>query len=82
MNGLDYAILLITILGIAGYGAWHTRGRHTFKTYLKGSGDTPWFVIGISVMATQASAVTFLSTPGQGYQGGSSHTYPMAGEKY
>lgn len=70
MNGLDYAILLITILGIAGYGAWHTRGRHTFKTYLKGSGDTPWFVIGISVMATQASAVTFLSTPGQGYQGG------------
>ena len=70
MNGLDYTILLITILGIAAYGTWHTRGRHTFKTYLKGSGDTHWFVIGISVMATQASAVTFLSTPGQGYQGG------------
>ena len=70
MNGLDYAILLITVLGIAAYGAWHTRGRHTFKTYLKGSGDTPWLVIGISVMATQASAVTFLSTPGQGYLGG------------
>lgn len=70
MNGLDYAILLITVLGIAAYGAWHTRGRHTFKTYLKGSGDTPWLVIGISVMATQASAVTFLSTPGQGYIGG------------
>jgi Na+/proline symporter len=70
VNGLDYAILLITILGISAYGAWHTRGRHTFKTYLKGSGDTPWFIIGISVMATQASAVTFLSTPGQGYQGG------------
>jgi len=70
VNGLDYVILLVTILGIAAYGAWHTRGRHTYKTYLKGSGDTPWFVIGISVMATQASAVTFLSTPGQGYQGG------------
>lgn len=70
VNGLDYAILLITILGIAGYGVWHTRGKHTATTYLKGSGDTPWFVIGISVMATQASAVTFLSTPGQGYQGG------------
>ncbi len=70
MNGLDYAILLITVVGIAAYGTWQTRGRHTFKTFLKGSGDTPWFVIGISVMATQASAVTFLSTPGQGYQGG------------
>ncbi len=70
MNGLDYAILLITVLGIAAYGTWQTRGRHTFKTFLKGSGDTPWLVIGISVMATQASAVTFLSTPGQGYLGG------------
>ncbi len=70
MNGLDYAILLITILGIAAYGTWHTRQRHTFKTFLKGSGDTHWFVIGLSVMATQASAVTFLSTPGQGFQSG------------
>ncbi len=70
MNGLDYVVLFVTVLGIAAYGTWHTRGRHTFKTFLKGSGDTPWFVIGISVMATQASAVTFLSTPGQGYQGG------------
>lgn len=70
MNGLDYAILLITVLGIAAFGTWQTRGRHTFKTFLKGSGNTPWFVIGISVMATQASAVTFLSTPGQGYVGG------------
>jgi Na+/proline symporter len=70
VNGLDYVILLATILGIAAYGTWHTRGKHTFKTYLKGSGDTHWFVIGISVMATQASAVTFLSTPGQGYVGG------------
>lgn len=70
MNGLDYVILFATILGIAAYGTWHTRGRHTLKTYLKGSGDTHWFVIGLSVMATQASAVTFLSTPGQGFQGG------------
>ena len=70
MNGLDYVILLATILGIAVYGTWHTRGRRTLKAFLKGSGDTHWFVIGLSVMATQASAVTFLSTPGQGFQGG------------
>ena len=42
MNGLDYAILLITVLGIAASGAWHTRGRHTFKTYLpSGMESTP-----------------------------------------
>ena len=42
----------------------------TLNSYLKGAGDTRWLVIGLSVMATQASAVTFLSTPGQGFQGG------------
>ncbi len=70
MNLLDYAVLLITILGIAFYGTWITRGRRTLKTYLKGAGDTHWLTIGLSVMATQASAVTFLSTPGQGFQDG------------
>ena len=70
MNALDWVVLLGTMLGIAGYGIWRTRGRRSLKTYLKGAGDTRWFVIGLSVMATQASAVTFLSTPGQGFQGG------------
>jgi Na+/proline symporter len=70
VNALDYAVLFLTILGIAAYGTWRTRGRRNFKTYLKGGGDTRWLVIGISVMATQASAVTFLSTPGQGFQSG------------
>jgi Na+/proline symporter len=70
MNALDWVVLLGTILGIAGYGIWSSRGRHDTRTYLKGAGDTRWFVIGLSVMATQASAVTFLSTPGQGFQGG------------
>lgn len=70
MNGLDYAILLITILGIAGYGMWRTRGGQNLRGYLRGSGETRWFAIGLSVMATQASAVTFLSTPGQGFESG------------
>ncbi len=70
MNGLDYAVLLAAILGIAGYGAWHTRHRGDMAAYWKGVGKTRWTVIGISVMATQASAITFLSTPGQGYDGG------------
>jgi SSS family solute:Na+ symporter len=70
MNSLDYVVLLGTMLGIAGYGAWQTRGRRSLDTYLKGTGQTRWLVIGLSVMATQASAITFLSTPGQGYESG------------
>ncbi len=70
MNGLDYLVLIAAILGTAAYGVWRTRGRTSLHGYLKGRGDTSWLVIGLSVMATQASAVTFLSTPGQGYQGG------------
>lgn len=70
MNLLDYIVLLGTMLGIAAYGVWRTRGRRDLNTYLKGDGDTRWPVIGLSVMATQASAITFLSTPGQGYESG------------
>src|SRR4051812_38406716 len=58
------------MLGIAAYGVWRTRGRRDLSAYLKGKGDTRWLVIGLSVMATQASAITFLSTPGQGYESG------------
>ena len=70
MNPLDYVVLIGTIVGIAAYGSWRTRGRRNLEGYLKGDGRTRWFAIGLSVMATQASAVTFLSLPGQGYQGG------------
>ncbi len=70
MNGLDYAVLLATLLGIAAYGTWRTRGRTDLGSYLQGAGKTPWIIIGLSVMATQASAITFLSTPGQGYADG------------
>jgi SSS family solute:Na+ symporter len=70
VNALDYAILLTTLLGIAGYGIWMTRDRRTLSTYLRGEGRSSWLTIGLSVMATQASAITFLSTPGQGYASG------------
>jgi Na+/proline symporter len=70
VNALDYAILVAALFGIAAYGTWRTRGRRDLRTYLQGSGSTPWIVIGLSVMATQASAITFLSTPGQGYEDG------------
>ena len=69
MNGLDYLVLLGVLVGIAAYGMWATRGRGDLRSYLKG-GNTHWLTIGLSVMATQASAITFLSTPGQGYESG------------
>jgi Na+/proline symporter len=70
VNALDYLILVVALLGIAAYGIWRTRGKSDLNTYLKGAGQTRWLTIGLSVMATQASAVTFLSTPGQGYESG------------
>ncbi len=70
MSALDWVVLLVSIIGIAAYGMWSARGKRSTQSYLRGAGDTRWFVIGLSVMATQASAVTFLSTPGQGFQGG------------
>jgi len=70
MNWLDFVVLIGSIVGIAVYGMWQTRNKRDLNSYLKGSGKTPWFTIGLSVMATQASAVTFLSTPGQGYLDG------------
>src|SRR5277367_226009 len=70
MNALDFVVLIGSMLGIAGYGIWRTRGKRDLNSYLKGDGKKAWFAIGLSVMATQASAITFLSTPGQGYLGG------------
>jgi solute:Na+ symporter, SSS family len=70
MNLLDWIVLLGTMVGIAAYGAWHTRHTDHLDTYLKGSKTTRWGTIGISVMATQASAITFLSIPGQGFESG------------
>ncbi len=70
MTWIDYIVLLGTMVTIAVYGAWKTRHTRGLSTYLKGSQTTGWGTIGLSVMATQASAITFLSTPGQGYESG------------
>lgn len=70
MSPLDYVVLLGTMLGIALYGVWRTRRNASLNTYLRGDERTGWLTIGLSVMATQASAITFLSTPGQAYESG------------
>ncbi len=70
MNALDWLVLLGTMLGIAALGLWQTRGRKSLDAYLKSGHRLGWGTIGLSVMATQASAITFLSTPGQAYESG------------
>ena len=67
MHHNDWAILIFTILFIVIYGAYKTRDNKNIQSFLKGNNSSNWFTIGISVMATQASAITFLSTPGQAY---------------
>ena len=70
MNIADWVIFLGTLGGIAAYGSWRTHQIRSLNTYLKGRRSTGWGTIGLSVMATQASAVTFLSIPGQGFESG------------
>ncbi len=69
MENIDWVILIGTLLFIVGYGSWKTRGRQSIKEYIRG-GENKWWTIGLSVMATQASAITFLSTPGQAFHSG------------
>lgn len=70
MSSIDWIVLLGTLLFIVIYGAWKTRGSQNLESYLKGDNEDKWWGIGISIMATQASAITFLSTPGQAYTDG------------
>lgn len=70
MNFLDWLVLFCTILFIVLYGTWRTRGNKNIESYLKGDNSMKWWMMGVSIMATQASAITFLSTPGQAIEDG------------
>jgi SSS family transporter len=70
MQLFDWIVLVVTLLFIVIYGVWKTKGSKNVEDYILGSNETPWHTVGLSVMATQASAITFLSTPGQAYHDG------------
>ena len=70
MSTLDWAVLVGTIAFIVVYGAWKTRGASDMASYFRGDYSLRWPTIGLSIMATQASAITFLSTPGQAFEDG------------
>jgi SSS family transporter len=70
MSTIDWLVMTSTLAAIVIYGVMKTRSVDNVKSYLMGDRDLKWWTIGLSVMATQASAITFLSTPGQAYESG------------
>ncbi|MBS1488434.1 MAG: sodium:solute symporter [Bacteroidetes bacterium] len=69
MTTLDWLVLFGTLAAIVAYGTWKSRGTKSMETFIKGD-QQRWWMVGLSIMATQASAVTFLSTTGQGMEDG------------
>ncbi len=70
MSVVDWIVMSVTMVAIIGYGIWRTKGSENIEEFLLGGNEAKWWTIGLSVMATQASAITFLSTPGLAYQTG------------
>ncbi|MEQ8623874.1 MAG: sodium:solute symporter [Vicingaceae bacterium] len=70
LGWIDWSVLLGTLFFIVAFGVWKTKGSKNIEGYLLGGKESNWWTIGLSVMATQASAITFLSTPGQAYMEG------------
>jgi Na+/proline symporter len=70
LHAVDWIILSVTLIFIVAYGTYVTRKNDNVTDYIKGGSDSKWWTIGLSVMATQASAITFLSTPGQAFHSG------------
>lgn len=70
MQLIDWIVLITTLAFIIIYGIYRTRGRRNVQDYIRGGNEAKWWTVGLSVMATQASAITFLSTPGQAFHSG------------
>ena len=70
MEIIDWVILTATLIFIVAYGIYQTRKNSGVEDYIRGGNTSKWWTVGLSVMATQASAITFLSTTGQGFYSG------------
>lgn len=70
MSTLDWVVLVLTLLAIVSYGVWKSIGTRNIDGFLLADKQLPWYHVGLSVMATQASAITFISAPGQAYSDG------------
>jgi len=70
MKPIDWIVMFAWLVAIVGYGLYRGRGSNTVDRYLLAGKSMPWYAMGLSIMATQASAVTFISTTGQSYTDG------------
>ncbi|AZB26958.1 sodium:solute symporter [Chryseobacterium bernardetii] len=70
MSSIDWTVLIITLVAVVVYGVFIGRGQKSNESYLKADNKMPWYIVLIGIMATQASAITFLSAPGQAYTDG------------
>ncbi|MFN0104762.1 MAG: sodium:solute symporter [Bryobacteraceae bacterium] len=70
MRALDWAVMILSVVVVVFYGLWKARGSDTTDKYLRAGKTMPWYAMALSIMATQASAITFISTTGQGYVDG------------
>ena len=70
MTPLDWIVMIATVIAIPSFGLWRGRGSKTVNQYLLAGKTMPWYAMGLSIMATQASAITFIATTGQAYVDG------------
>lgn len=70
MSTIDWTVLIFTLVAVVVYGVFIGRGQKSNESYLKADNKMPWYIVLIGIMATQASAITFLSAPGQAYTDG------------
>src|SRR3954452_2870631 len=70
MRTLDWVVLIVSLVFVMAYGMWRGRGSDTTHKYLLAGRTMPWYAMALSIMATQASAITFISTTGQAYVDG------------
>ena len=70
MSSIDWIVLIVTLLTVIAYGVYKSKSEKTLDGYFKGSNTMGWMLILLSIMGTQASAITFMSAPGQAYTDG------------
>ncbi|MFN9582619.1 MAG: sodium:solute symporter, partial [Bacteroidota bacterium] len=67
MSYIDWFVLILTLVAVIAYGIYKSKSERSLDGYFKSSNSMSWFIILLSIMGTQASAITFLSAPGQAY---------------
>ena len=70
MRPTDWAVMAVSLASVIFYGLWRSRGEQTTKRFMLANNQMPWYAMALSIMATQASAITFISTTGQSYVDG------------